>query len=199
MQKKVAITGGIGSGKSTVSEIIKKSGYPVFSCDEIYKEIIVSKEYIQKIQENFPTAVKNGLIDKQILSTLIFKDKMKRDMLNQIAHPLIMKRLFEEMELTNENLAFAEVPLLFEGNFENLFDAVIVVKRDLKSRINSVATRDNLTAIEVESRINAQFLYDSPEGEFRIKNSNAYVIDNNTSIPNLSLQLNNIINAIKIS
>ena len=120
-------------------------------------------------------------------------------MLNKIAHPLIMKRLFEEMELTNENLAFAEVPLLFEGNFENLFDAVIVVKRDLKSRINSVATRDNLTAIEVESRINAQFLYDSPEGEFRIKNSNAYVIDNNISIQNLLVQLNNTINAIKIS
>ena len=67
--KKIAITGGIGSGKSTVIELIKDQGFPVFSCDEIYKEIIVSKEYIQKIQENFPTAVKNGLIDKQILST----------------------------------------------------------------------------------------------------------------------------------
>lgn len=197
--KKIAITGGIGSGKSTVLELIKDQGFPVFSCDEIYKEIIVSKEYIQKIQENFPTAVKNGLIDKQILSTLIFKDKTKRDMLNQIAHPLIMKRLFWKMDLSNDNLVFAEVPLLFEGNFENLFDAVIVVKRDLKSRINSVATRDNLTAIEVESRINAQFLYDSPEGQIRIKNSNAYVIDNNTSIQNLLVQLNNTINAIKIS
>lgn len=196
--KKIAITGGIGSGKSTVIELIKDQGFPVFSCDEIYKEIIVSKEYIQKIQEHFPTAVKNEKIDKQILSTLIFKDKTKRDMLNQIAHPLIMKRLFWKMDLSNDNLVFAEVPLLFEGNFENLFDAVIVVKRDLKSRINSVATRDNLTAIEVESRINAQFLYDSSEGQIRIKNSNAYVIDNNTSIQNLLVQLNNTINAIKI-
>jgi len=196
--KKIAITGGIGSGKSTVLELIKDQGFPVFSCDEIYKEIIVSKEYIQKIKENFPTAVKNGLIDKQILSALIFKDEKKRCMLNQIAHPLIMKRLFWKMDLSNYNLVFAEVPLLFEGNFENLFDAVIVVKRDLKSRINSVATRDNLTAIEVESRINAQFLYDSPKGQIRIKNSNAYVIDNNTSIQNLLVQLNNTINAIKI-
>ena len=67
MQKKVAITGGIGSGKSTVSEIIKKSGYPVFSCDEIYGELLSDTAYIETLRTRFPSAVRNGKIDKKQL------------------------------------------------------------------------------------------------------------------------------------
>ena len=65
MKKSIAITGGIGSGKSTLAQIITDAGYPVYSCDEIYQEIIKSEEYIQKIQAAFPTAVRNDTIDKK--------------------------------------------------------------------------------------------------------------------------------------
>ena len=194
--KKIAITGGIGSGKSTVLNLIKMQGFPIFSCDEIYKDVVKSIEYIQKIAETFPTVVKDGNIDKQILSSLIFNDASKRELLNQIAHPLIMKKLFDEMDLSNSDFVFAEVPLLFEGDFENLFDAVIVVKRDRKSRVSAVAARDHLAKIDVENRISVQFAYDTPDGMTRIKNCNAYVLENKDSINNLSNKLNVILQKI---
>ena len=65
--KKVAITGGIGSGKSKVLSIIQNADYPVFSCDEIYKKVIVDEKYIKKIAEIFPTAVIDGKIDRKRL------------------------------------------------------------------------------------------------------------------------------------
>ena len=73
-QKKIAITGGIGSGKSTVARIIKERGFPVFSCDEIYKDVIKSAEYIEKIAQIFPNAVKNNIIDRQTLAKIVFSD-----------------------------------------------------------------------------------------------------------------------------
>ena len=91
MKKKIAITGGIGSGKSEAIKIIKELGFPVFSCDEIYKEIIFSKEYVQRIEENFPTCVKNGIIDRKELSAIVFANREKRDLLNSLSHPLIME------------------------------------------------------------------------------------------------------------
>ena len=66
--KKIAITGGIGSGKSLVGSYLKKQGYPVFSCDEIYKEIFDTNEYVQLIERAFPSTVKDGKIDRKILS-----------------------------------------------------------------------------------------------------------------------------------
>ena len=126
---KVAITGGIGSGKSTALSYLKELGYPVFSCDEIYKEVISSKEYIDKIKEFFPEAVTHGCIERKILSEIVFNDPEKRALLNGISHPLIMQKLYEQMDTSENELVFAEVPLLFEGGFENEFDHVIVILR----------------------------------------------------------------------
>ena len=61
MSKKIAITGGIGSGKSTVLSFLKENGYPVFSCDEIYKQLLLDREYIEKIEKLFPSAVRSKM------------------------------------------------------------------------------------------------------------------------------------------
>ena len=90
---KIAITGGIGSGKSVVVTLLKESGYAVFSCDEIYKEIILSRKYVQKIEELFPEAVVNGQIDRKKLGEIVFADEEKRKHLNTLSHPIIMQSL----------------------------------------------------------------------------------------------------------
>ena len=175
----VALTGGIGSGKSLVAHFLREMGYPVFSCDELYKEVIESDEYIQKLKILFPTAVQDGKVDRKTLSEVVFNDEDQLERLNSLAHPLIMDLLMKKMKACGERLAFAEVPLLFEGNFENLFDKVIYIARDKTQRVQAVLQRDGLSVEDVEKRIQCQFDGDTVSGQERLKKSNAIVIYNN--------------------
>lgn len=161
MKKKIAITGGIGSGKSLVLEILRQQGFLCFSCDEIYAELVKEPSYIQTIAGVFPGVVVNGVIDKKQLGVVVFHDNTAREKLNTVAHKEIMAKLYRLMEEANGELVFAEVPLLFEGNYENHFDEVIVVMRSKEERVSSVCTRDDLSKCEVEARISAQFDYEN--------------------------------------
>lgn len=193
--KKIAITGGIGSGKSKVLSIIQNADYPVFSCDEIYKNVIVDEKYIKKIAEIFPTAVIDGKIDRKILGEMVFSDDENRKKLDAIAHPLIMQRLVEEMSLVKSDIAFAEVPLLFEGGFQSFFDGIIVVKRDKQLRIDGIEIRDNLDKKSIEDRISAQFDYDCTDNQAILEKNNVKFILNNGSVDELKEQVNLIIQA----
>ena len=175
----VALTGGIGSGKSLVAHFLREMGYPVFSCDELYKEVIESDEYIQKLKILFPTAVQDGKVDRKTLSEIVFNDEDQLEQLNSLAHPLIMDLLMKKMKVCDERLAFAEVPLLFEGNFENLFDKVIYIARDKTQRVQAVLQRDGLSVEDIEKRIQRQFDGDTVSGQERLKKCNAIVIYNN--------------------
>ena len=178
MKKKIAITGGIGSGKSAVSNILRDKGYPVYSCDEIYAELTSSKTYINQIAKAFPTVVKQGEIDKKSLAEIIFTNEQERMRLNQIAHPLIMDALLKSMNKNENSLVFAEVPLLLEGNFENLFDQTIVVLRPLAERIRSVCARDGISPEKAMERLNAQFDYDNIHSKNRLQKIGARIIEN---------------------
>lgn len=190
---RIAITGGIGSGKSTASQCIRDMGYSVFSCDEIYREIIHAPHYIEKISEQFPTSIVNGKIDREILSQIVFDDPKKRLILNQIAHPLVMQSLVEQMNNCESKLVFAEVPLLFEGNFENCFDQVIVIMRERSDRLLAVQKRDGIPFEAIEKRMQSQFDYQSNEGSERLKKCNAHLVENDGSIEKLKLKLKKII------
>ena len=187
MKKLIAITGGIGSGKSSASRFLLEMGYPVFSCDEIYREVILSPSYIQKIASLFPECVVDGNIDKKILAEIVFSDEEKLALLNGIAHPLIMDALFKKMQACKEDIVFAEVPLLFEGNYENKFDSVIVIIRDIEMRIRSIMVRDGITKEEALNRIAVQFDYENSNGRF--KNCNAILIENNGTIEELKIKI----------
>ncbi len=185
MNKKIAITGGIGSGKSTVSQMIRDMGYPVYSCDEIYAALINNEQYITEIKNAFPTAVQKDRIDREKLAKIVFNDDSALERLNKIAHPLIMESLLKQMN-TEKGLVFAEVPLLFEGNFESLFNEIIVVKRNKKERIESVCARDCKTEEEVVARMNAQFDYDTEK-------INAIIIENTGELLALKNKVSDII------
>ena len=155
---KIAVTGGIGSGKSVVCDYIKKQGYPVFSCDSVYSELLTSAEFLKKINDEFGGVLKNdGSLNRQALSEAVFNNEAALKKLNSITHPEIMSAALKKMD--GMRLAFLEVPLLFENGLENLFDGVIVVLRDKEDRISSVMARDKTDREHVLLRINKQFDY----------------------------------------
>ena len=194
---KIAITGGIGSGKSTVCSLLKKKGYSVFSCDDIYGEIVVSDSYIQKIKALFPTAVENNQIDKKRLSDIVFSDTEKREQLNSVAHPLIMQELIKRMENAEEKISFAEVPLLFEGGFDALFDGILIVNRSEKERILAVYERDGLTEEEIRRRISVQFSCPLHSNNYQnFTRTPIFIINNNAGIEDLNRDLDGFIKTI---
>lgn len=194
MQKKIAITGGIGSGKSLAAAYVAEMGYPVFSCDEINRRLWHDDNYVEKIKNLFPQCVQNGKIDKNLLAATVFSNSVDLKKLNEIAHPIIMKRLRDAMEETDAQLVFAEVPLLFEGGYENLFDEIIIIRRGLEERIAAVQKRDNLDEAEIKNRILAQFDYTNIEN--RIKNLKAHIIENEGDEKNLQHKINQIISQL---
>lgn len=193
MKRKIAVTGGIGSGKSTVMELLKKWGYGVFSCDQIYRNLLLEKSYIEKLQKLFPAAVVSGKIDTKKLSEIIFNDRTARKQLNDLAHPLIMQKLYADMDRSASNLVFAEVPLLFEGGYEKDFDAIIVVIRHKTERIKSICERDNVTMDEALKKINAQYDYD--KNLTSLQKQGAHILSN-FSLKNLEKDLEQILKGL---
>lgn len=159
--KKIAITGGIGSGKSTVARLIAERGYDVFSCDLIAHEIYEEPNVVREILREFPDCATDGLPDRKKLSAAVFREKERLRALEKITHPAIMRKLYARMEKALSDSVFAEVPLLFEGGYQKDFDGVIVVLREKSARIGAVAVRDGLSEEEVERRIKNQFDYEN--------------------------------------
>ncbi|MCD8286398.1 MAG: dephospho-CoA kinase [Clostridia bacterium] len=176
---KVAVTGGIGSGKTALCNWIAQEGNKVFSCDKIYGELIdFDHDFRSRILEAFPGARDaDDRIDRKKLSAIIFEDRKKRELLNSITHPLIMKRLLAEMG--DYMLSFAEVPLLFEGGYEKLFDKVIIMIRNEDERIDAIMQRSGLTYDEAIARIKAQANYD------KVPINKYYAVYNNGTLDDL--------------
>lgn len=193
----IAVTGGIGSGKSTAIQILKELNFPTFSCDEIYKEISQSAEYLNEIRKIFPSCVKDGKLDRKCLSKIVFANEASRAQLNAAAHPLIMKTLLTKMQNCNANIVFAEVPLLFEGGYETLFDFVIVVQRDLSQRSLAIQNRDGLSQEDINRRIQSQIDYNSIETKNYFQEKDFFVLENNGSVDDLKNQVYRVIKSLK--
>lgn len=153
--KKIAVTGGIGSGKTLFCNILKSMGFEVFSCDEIYGELLEENEYLSLLQKRFPDCFFGGKLDKKLLAERVFASREERSALEELAHPLIMERLLKKM--AGHEFAFAEVPLLFEGGYESLFDYVVALVRGKEARIKAVIERSGLTETEILNRMVNQF------------------------------------------
>ena len=158
---KVAVTGGIGSGKSTVIGLIENEGYKCVSADGIYAEMLDDERFVENLSDymNIVPKIVNGkkVLDRKKLADVVFNDKSKLKKLDEYTHPLIMNSLIKRMNsFVGEKIVFAEVPLLFEGGFESLFDCVIVVEREYESRVLSTMLRDGKTREEVERIIARQ-------------------------------------------
>ena len=174
-KKLIAITGGIGSGKSFALSVLKKAGYPTLSCDQIVKELYQKRAIKRLLKKTFPSAVSgyfNLVVDKAEIARLTFNDKVKHAELTNAITPLVLKEI-KKRTSKMQGLIFVEVPLLFECSYQDQFDGVLVIMRDKTARIESVKTRSNLTEEQIVARINKQVDYD------KLDLSNYTVIKNN--------------------
>ena len=183
--KIIAITGGIGSGKSSVLEILKSLNKTVISCDEITKELYGKRLVKSKIKELFPSAVSGKIflkVDKSVISKAVFNDRENYEKLTRYLTPLIFSvAMTRAKKLANNGDVFVETPVLFELKYDKHFEKIIVVKRKLEDRIGAVISRSNLTKEQVIERINNQINYD--ETDF----SNCVVIDNDGDLEKLKI------------
>ena len=187
--KKVAITGGIGSGKSLLCQIIREEGFPVFSCDEISRALWKELEYRLGLAALFPDCTDaHGIILKEKLSALVFSRPMELERLNRYAHERIMRRLFEQIEAVP--FSFSEVPLLFECGYEKRFDEVIVVLRSDDQRIAAVGQRDGITEKEVRLRMARQF-------DYRVLPEGCHVLQNDGSAEDVRARFRAILREIR--
>lgn len=168
----IAVTGGIGSGKSAAVAAIAAAGYPTFSADAFARTIYEDREVLRAVKARFPDCVAGDKVDRKKLAEIVFHDGQALAALNAFTHPAIMRRMFSAMERADGRLIFAEVPLLFEGGYERDFDEVIVILRERESRIAAVVKRDGIGAEEAEARLKNQFDYEKnlPSGHTVIYN-----------------------------
>jgi len=154
----VALTGGIGSGKSTVGQIFAQLGATVIDSDQLARDVIERgsigfNEVVAKFGDEI---LKNGDIDRQILASLIFKDPAKRSELEQITHPLIRKS-FEKVvsSALPDSIVINQIPLLVESNHDYRFDHIITVSASESIRIERLIKR-GLTNEQIKQRMQAQ-------------------------------------------
>lgn len=159
MMKIIGVTGGIGSGKTTIINYIKSKGFAVYIADDAGKTVMQKPEIIQQINELFNNNVllPDGFLDRSKIASLVFNDNDLLQKLNNIVHPAVGLD-FEEFKKENasEKVIFKETAVLFEsGSYKNC-DATILITAPLEIRINRVMQRDGITKEQVESRIKNQ-------------------------------------------
>lgn len=178
---KIGVTGGIGSGKSIVCEVLRLHGIPVYDADFEAKRLNDTSPVIRKklIEAFGPKLYKNNFIDRKKLADLIFNNKENLLFTNSIIHSELAKHFKAWTETrANHPIVAIDAAVLFEAGFQKHVDKTVTVLSPLDTRILRVAKRDNLTQEEIKSRIGSQM-----SDEEKIKLSD-FVIhnDNNHSI-----------------
>ena len=156
--KIIGLTGGIGSGKSTVLELFKILGVKTYSADESAKKLVNTDPYlINLIKSSFGENIYNkGQLNSKKLSDIVFEDKEKLKLLNSIIHPAVAKDFKLFLNSNNEDYIVKEAAIIFETKSENNYDKIILIQSPLEIRIERVINRDNISREEVMKRINNQ-------------------------------------------
>nr|WP_315232197.1 dephospho-CoA kinase [uncultured Flavobacterium sp.] len=193
MTKIIGLTGGIGSGKTTIANYFKSFGIPVYIADDEARKIMQSVEIISAIKNVFGDEVfENEKLNREELAKIVFNNSEKLEKLNNIVHPAVKKH-FEQWLLQHTAAPYViyEAAILFEsGSYKNC-DLIITVTAPIESRIQRVVERDKTTRELVLKRINAQWT-----DEQRISKSD-FIIEN-TSMETTKLEVVKILKILKI-
>ena len=176
-----AITGSIGTGKSTVANAFKKRGFKVLDADKMVHELYQDKAVLSKVEALFPEAFINHKMNKDVIANVIFSNQEKKKELENLIHPLVKEQILALDDVV------IEVPLLYESNMQSLFNKVIVVYCTKDEQLKRLMIRNNITLDEAKKRINSQMDIEEK------KKLGDFVVDNSGDIKNINKQVDDII------
>ena len=155
---KVGVTGGIGSGKSTVAKIFEVLGIPVYYADDATKKIMNTDEALKaSLIKNFgEQTYQNGQLNRSYLASVVFADSEKLELLNSLTHPATIRDANRWIQEQTSAYIIKEAALLFESDANKYLDHIIGVYAPEKLRIKRAMARDNITREEVLQRMNRQ-------------------------------------------
>lgn len=155
---RIGITGGIGSGKSTVADIFNVLGIPVYRSDDASKRLMVEdKELKKNIIESFgEESYINGILNRKYLAAQVFNDSQKIALLNSFVHPATINDARQWMEKQHTSYIIKEAALIFESGSEKFLEYVIGVKSPVDLRVSRAMKRDSVTREQVEARMKLQ-------------------------------------------
>ncbi|MFA7616103.1 MAG: dephospho-CoA kinase [Moheibacter sp.] len=186
--KIVGLTGGIGSGKSTLAKWFRKKGIPVYNADDEAKLLMNNDpELIKKLTLEFgEETYKDGIYNRDYISTLVFNNKKALKKLNSIVHPAVFRHFESWLNSLDSAFAVKEAAILFESGSWKDCDSIVSVAADEDIRIKRVMERDRLSAEQIQGRIKNQWT-DSQ----RIEKSD-FVIYNNHGLDELKLEFDRV-------
>ena len=171
----IGITGSIACGKSTVSDYLKEKGYTIIDADKLGHVALTSEDVKRRLSETFGANILvNNEISREVLGKLVFGNDNNLKKLNNIIHPKIKELILKlQEEHKNEDLVFLDIALLYESNFVDLVEKVVVVYVDDDVQLERLMARNSLSKEEALKRIESQM---SPRekaslGDFVINNS----------------------------
>ena len=187
---KVGLTGGIGSGKSTVAKALLAKGITVVDADQIAREVVEPGEIaLQEIADTLGRQLlqDDGSLNRSALKQLIFSDPQAKKQLESILHPRIRQRILARVdEATDTAYVVADIPLLVESKYHDKFDRIIVVDCPEAQQISRVMSRDPITEDQVRSIMKTQA---TREQRLAVATD---VIDNSGSLESLKMQIDKL-------
>lgn len=195
----IGLTGSIASGKSTVSEMLKNSGYPIIDADLVARQVVEpGSDTLEQIEQAFGPEVirEDGTMDRQKVGEIIFNDPAKRKILNDIIHPAIRQEMLQQRHdymTEGYKTIVMDIPLLFESRLQHLVDKILVVSVTEENQFNRLVERNGFTEKEARARISSQL-------PMSVKEDGAdAVIYNNGTLDETKWQLNRILDNWKAS
>jgi len=191
---RIALTGSIGMGKSTVAAMFERAGIPVFDADAVVRQLQGARGgLVEKIAELFPGCVRCGTLDRECLAQIVLADPAKLAALEQIVHPAV--RAARDQFIADHADASAlvfEIPLLFETGGETEFDKIVVVSAPAEVQRKRVLERTGMTAAKLDSILARQL----PDAEKRARAD--FVIDTGTDLSTTESQVGDILACLGI-
>ena len=189
----VGLTGGIASGKSTVSRMFQDAGIPVICADELARDAVhPGAPALEEIRRSFGAGVidADGGLDRVRMAEVVFQDSSKRVILEKIIHPRVAEqkdRRIEALKRSGHKVVIVDVPLLYETRWEGQFDLIIVVHVPRTAQEKRLVERDNMSFDEARSRLDAQMPIDDK------KQRADRVVDNSGSLERTREQVQSLL------
>ena len=179
MVLRIGLTGGMGSGKTTVAKVFETLGIPVYYADDATKELMNNDPALKaQLVKNFgEQTYRNDILDRKYLASIVFNNSQKLALLNSLTHPITIQDAAAWMERQKTPYSIKEAALLFESGAAEHLDFVIGVAAPLDLRVKRVMDRDRVTAADIMKRINRQL-----EEEIKMKRCDFIIVNDETQL-----------------